>query len=172
MGGQSKSFPHLAVLEYKGEDTQGNHKRKSPGLSLESLPHRPRTVDRVHCNANWAPLVESWYPFWTRPTSSLETHRLPEQCLPTHQHLQHTLYPDCRGHLKDNLLSFWVAGAGFISSPTGSQENVDHSPSLLASQMPDPGPTPQTPLSPRSTLCVLKLSPDPRPWPSVLLQSP
>lgn len=50
------------------------------------------------------------------------------------------------------MLSFWVAGAGLISSPTGSQENADHSPSLLASQMPDPGPTPQTPLSPRSTL--------------------
>lgn len=117
-------------------------------------------------------LVESWYPFWTRSTSSLETPRLPEQCPPTHQHLPHAWYPDCRGHLRDNLLSFWVAGAGLISSPTGSQENADYSPSLLASQMPDPGPTPQIPLSPRSTLCVLKLSPDSKPWPPVLLQSP
>ena len=77
-----------------------------------------------------------------------------------------------QGPSRDNLLSFWVAGAGLISSPTGSQENADHSPSLLASQMPDPGPTPQTPLSPRSTLCVLKLSTDSRPRPRVLLQSP
>lgn len=65
------------------------------------------------------------------------------------------------------LPPFW--GAHLL--PTGSQEDVREPPTQPPGFINDPNLTPQTSSSPRSTLCVLKQSPNSRPQSLVILQS-